>query len=90
MNDKEKWRESDRDIHASGTTWYIYIYITNNISQLSFNIYIIYINHWKVFVYPLQTAKRFYQICYCIDIECRIKPFLNAFFMSNMFNIIQM
>ena len=26
MNDTEKWRESVRDIHASGT-WYIYIYI---------------------------------------------------------------
>ena len=30
MNDREKWRESVRDIRASGTTWwwwYIYIYI---------------------------------------------------------------
>ena len=32
MNDKEKWRERFRDIHACGTTWwwwwwYIYIYI---------------------------------------------------------------
>ena len=28
MNDREKWRERVRDIHASGTTrWYIYIYI---------------------------------------------------------------
>ena len=32
MNDREKWREKVRDIHAGGTTWwyiytYIYIYI---------------------------------------------------------------
>ena len=27
MNDREKWRERVRDIRASGTTWYIYIYI---------------------------------------------------------------
>ena len=26
MNDREKWRERVRDIRASGTTWYIYIY----------------------------------------------------------------
>ena len=27
MNDREKWRERLRDIHAGRTTWYIYIYI---------------------------------------------------------------
>ena len=27
MNDREKWRERVRDIYASGTTWYIYIYL---------------------------------------------------------------
>ena len=27
MNDREKWWEKIRDIRASGTTWYIYIYI---------------------------------------------------------------
>ena len=27
MNNREKWRERVRDIHASGTTWWLYIYI---------------------------------------------------------------
>ena len=29
MNDREKWRERVRDIRASGTTWWWYIYIYN-------------------------------------------------------------
>ena len=40
MNDREKWRERVRDIHASGTTWwlwwwyiYIYVYIYINYSS---------------------------------------------------------
>ena len=39
MNDREKWRERVRNIHAGGTTWwwwwwYIYIYTHNELSTL--------------------------------------------------------
>ena len=42
MNDREKWRERVRDICASGTTWYIYIYIY---TQISLNIIDIFCLH---------------------------------------------
>ena len=42
MNDREKWREMVRDIHAGGTTswrwWYIYIYITWTLTLKLLNI----------------------------------------------------
>ena len=33
MNDREKWRESVRDICASGTTWWWWIFSTRNIKK---------------------------------------------------------
>ena len=41
MNDREKWRETVRDIRAGGATWwwwYIYIYIYQKMSVIYFSI----------------------------------------------------
>ena len=37
MNDREKWRETVRDIRAGGATWNIYIYIYIYIYQINLN-----------------------------------------------------
>ena len=68
MNDREKWRETVRDIRAGGATWwwwwwwyiYIYIYIyIYTLSSLSLYIYIfeyIYIYIYIYFLFPLSLA----------------------------------